>query len=219
MTQVNGMDQRYITCGITGTRTARGRGLRAALGTAVALAVFVHLSAQPTPLHVERDGEQLRLRAPQLNFLTGPPLARLHDGRSVTYVFSASIQNHRGGPRVHGLTREVIFSYDLWEERFSVVQRDDPKVAASHLTTAAAEAWCVDLLALPVRAAPADKAFVVRLECSLREENAPAADAPPAATFTGLIDFFSRKEPSAPPRWEASSLPLRLADLVDKARK
>ena len=213
------MDQRHTTRGHRRTSTTRRRGLRAALGVAAALAVFVHLSGQPAPVTVERDGDLLRLRAPQLNFLAGAPLERLHDGRSVTYVFTASIQIHRGGARVHGLTRQVIFSYDLWEERFSVVQRDDPKVAASHLTTAAAEAWCVDLLALPVRAAPADKAFVVKLECSLREEHAPAADAPSAATFTGLIDFFSRKEPSAPPRWEASSLPLRLADLVDKARK
>jgi len=186
---------------------------------AAALAVFVHLSGQPSPVTVERDGGLLRLHAPQLNFVTGAPLARLHDGRSVTYVFSASIHIHRGGSRVHGLTRQVIFSYDLWEERFSVVQRDDPKVAASHLTTAAAEAWCVELLALPVGAAPADKAFVVKLECSLREEPTPAIDAPPAATFTGLIDLFSRKEPLAPPRWEASSLPLRLADLIDRARK
>jgi len=213
------MDQRHLTCGITRTRTASRRGLRVALGAIAALAVFVQLSAQPTPLTVERDGEKLRLRAPQLDFLTGAPLARLRDGRSVTYVFSASIQIHRGGPRVHGLTRELIFSYDLWEERFSVVQRDDPKVAASHLTTAAAEAWSVDLLALPARAAPADKAFVVKLECSLREENTQAADAASATTFTGLIDFFSRKGPSPPPRWEAASLPLRLADLADKARK
>jgi hypothetical protein len=213
------MDQRHLTCGITGDRTASRRRLRAALGALVALAVFVHLSAQPAPLTVERDGERLRLHAPRLDFLAGPPLARLHDGRSVTYVFSASIQIHRGGPRVHGLTREVIFSYDLWEERFAVVQRDDPKVAASHLTTAAAEAWCIDLLALPARAAPADKAFVVKLECSLREENTPAADAASATTFTGLIDFFSRRDPSPPPRWEAASLPLRLADLADKAGK
>ena len=213
------MDQRHVTCG-NGPGPITGRsGLRAALGAAVALTVFVHLSAQPKPLTVERDGEQLRLRAPQLNFLTGPPLARLHDGRSVTYVLSASIQIHRDGHRVHSLTRQAIFSYDLWEERFSVVLRDDPKVAASHLTTAAAEAWSVDLLALPARAAPADRAFVVKLECSLREEEARAADAPSATTFTGLIDFFSRKEPSAPPRWEAASLPLRLADLADKARK
>jgi len=185
----------------------------------VALAVFVHLSAQPSPLTVERDGDQLRLHAPRLDFLTGAPLQRLHDGRSVTYVFSASIRVHRGGPRVHGVTRQIVFSYDLWEERFSVVRRDDLKVAASHLTSAAAEAWCVELLALPVRAAPADKAFVVELECSLGEENTQARDAPSATTFTGLIDLFSRKEPSAPPRWQAASLPLRLADLIDKARK
>jgi hypothetical protein len=195
------------------------RGLRAGLGVAAALAVVVHVSGQPAPVTVERDGDLLRLRAPQFDFLAGAPLARLHDGRSVTYVFSASIRTHRGGPRVHGLTRQVVFSYDLWEERFSVVQRDNPKVAASHLTVAAAEEWCVDLLALPVRAAPAGKAFVVELECSLREESAPAADAPSATTLTGLIDIFSRKEPAAPPRWEASSLPLRLADLIDKARK
>ena len=213
------MDHRHITCGTRHTPPAGRRAVRAALGAAVTLAVFVHLSAQPTPLTVERDGERLRLRAPQIRFLAGPPLARLHDGRSVTYVLSASIQIYRGGPRVHSLSREVVFSYDLWEERFSAVRRDDPKVAASHLTTAAAEAWSIDLLALPVRAAPADKTFVVKLECSLREEDAQAADAPAAATFTGLIDFFSRKQPSAPPRWEAASLPLRLADLEDKPRK
>ncbi len=213
------MDHRPTTCGSGHRRTASWRGLRAALGTAAALALFVHLSAQPPPLTVERDKDQLRLRAPQLDFLTGPPLQRLHDGRSVTYVLSASIQVHRGGARVHTVTRQIVFSYDLWEERFSVVQRDDPTVAASHLTTAAAEAWCVELLALPVRAAPADKAFVVKLECSLREENTQARDAPSATTFTGLIDLFSRKEASAPPRWEAASLPLRLADLIDKARK
>jgi len=213
------MDQRHTIRGHRHSSTTSRRGLRAALGVTAALAAFVHLSGQPAPVTVERDGDLLRLRAPQLNFVAGAPLARLRDGQSVTYVLTASIQIHRGGARVHGLTREVIFSYDLWEERFSVVRRDDPKVAASHLTTAAAEAWCVDLLALPARAAPADKAFVVKLECSLREENAPAADAPSAATFTGLIDFFSRKEPAAPPRWEASSLPLRAADLIDKARK
>jgi len=195
------------------------RRLRVALGVAAALALFVHLSGQPAPVIVERDGDRLRLRAPQLDFLTGAPLARLHDGRSVTYVFTASIQVHRGGPWLNSVTREVVFSYDLWEERFSAARRDDPKMAASHLTTAAAEAWCVDLLTLPVRAAPADKAFVVKLACWLREEEAPAAVAPSAGTFTGLLDFFSRKEPSAPPRWEASSLPMRLADLIDKARK
>lgn len=213
------MDQRSFTCGNKHGRTTRRRGLRATLGAGVALAVFIRLSAQPAPLTVEREGERLRLSAPEFHFLSGEPIERLHDGRSVTYVFTASLHLHRGGPLGRGVTRQVVFSYDLWEERFAVVRPDDPKVAASHLTAAAAEAWCIDLLVLPVRAAPADKTFVVKLECSLREEGAKPADTPSATTLTGLIDLLSRKAPAAPPRWEAASLPLRLADLKDKALK
>jgi len=213
------MAQRPGTCGTDHTRPKRRPGIRAALGAAAALAAFVHLSAQSAPLTVERDGDRLRLSAPQFRFLTGPPLERLHDGRSVTYVLSVSLQV-RGGER-HGsrLTREVIVSYDLWEERFSVVQAGDPKVAASHLTAAAAEAWSLDLLALPTRDVPADKTFVVKLDGSVREEGALSADTPSAATFAGLIDLLSRKTRAAPPHWEAASPPLRLADLADKARK
>lgn len=213
---MNHMTQRSVACGSEPSRTTTRRSLRAALGPAVGLAVIVCLSAQPAPLTVERDGDRLRLSAPQLHFLTGEPLDRLHDGRSVTYVFSASLHVHRGAQQGAGVTRHVVFSYDLWEERFAVVRLDDPKVAASHLTAAAAEAWCIDLLALPVRAAPAGKTFVVKLECSLREEEAQPGDTPSAATFTGLIDLFSRKARAAPPRWEAASLPLRLADLKDR---
>ena len=213
------MNQRSITCGGGHTRTTSRRTPRATLGAAVALAVFVHLSAQPAPLTVERDGDLLRLSAPQFHFLTGAPLERLHDGGSVTYVFSASLHVHRGKQHGSGLTRQVVFSYDLWEERFAVVRLDDPKVAASHLTAAAAEAWSVDLLTLPVRAAPVGRTFVVKLECSLREEGAQPADTPSATTFTGLIDLLSRKARAAPPRWEAASLPLRLADLKDKTLK
>jgi len=213
------MDQRSITCGNGNRRTTRRRSLRAKLGAAVAVAACAYLSAQPAPLTVEREGERLRLSAPELHFLAGEPLERLHDGRSVTYVFTASLHAHRDGPRGRGVTREVVLSYDLWEERFAVVRRDDSKSAASHLTAAAAEAWCVDLLALPVRAVPVDGTFVVRLECSLLEVGGQPADTPSAATFTGLIDLLSRKARAAPPRWEAASLPLRLADLKDKALK
>ena len=211
------MDQRSITCGSRHRPTARRLILRTALGAAVALAVFIRLSGQSAPLTVERESDRLRLSAPGLHFLTGEPLERLHDGRSVTYVFTASIHVHREGPSGRGVTRQVVFSYDLWEERFAVVRLDDPKIAASHLTAVAAEAWCIDLLVLPIRAAPADKTFVVKLECSLREEGAQTADPPSAATFTGLIDLFSRKARATPPRWEATTLPLRLVDLKDRA--
>jgi hypothetical protein len=186
-----------------------------ALWAPVAFAAFTF--AQSAPVNVERDGDRLHVSAPQLHFLTGEPLQQLHDGRSVTYVFTVSLRVQRGQARGAGVTRQVIFSYDLWEERFSVARADDPKVAASHLTAAAAEAWCTDLLSLPVSAAPADKTFVVELECSLREDAGPPADAP-ATTLTGLIDLLSRKPRATPPRWEAVSLPLRLGNIKNRAK-
>ena len=175
--------------------------------------------AQSARLNVAREGDRLRFSAPHLRLLAGQPLEQLHDGRSVTYVFTVSLHVERGQARGASLTRQVVFSYDLWEERFSVARVDEPTTSASHLTAAAAEAWCIELLSLPASAAPADKTFVVKLECSLREESAPPADAPATTTLTGLIDFLSRKAPATPPRWEAVSAPLRLAELKGRAGK
>jgi hypothetical protein len=213
------MDLRPDTCEPGHASTRRLRRARTILGAAAALGILVHLSAQSASLNVERDGDRLRLSAPQLHFLAGAPLQRLHDGRSVTYTFSVALEVEEGAPGGARLVRRVAFSYDLWEERFSVTHLDEPRASASHLTASAAEAWCLELLTLPVRAAPGDKTFVVKFECWLREEGAQAADAPSAATFTGLIDLLSRKAREAPPRWEAVSPWLRLADLKDKASK
>ncbi len=196
--------------------TARHR-LATASWTLVAFAAFTF--AQSAQLSVERDGDRLRVSAPQLHFLSGPPLEQLQDGRSATYVLTVSLQVQRGQARGASLSREVVFSYDLWEERFSVARADDPKTSASHLTAAAAEAWCTELLSLPASAAPADKTFVVKLECSLREDNGQPGGAAPAATLTGLIDLLSRKARAAPPRWEAVSPPLRLSQIKPRAAR
>jgi hypothetical protein len=213
------MRQRPSTGVTDHTRTTHRRGVLATLAAVAALASCSLAWAQPAPLTIERDGGRLRLSATQFHFLSGAPLERLHDGRSVVYVLSVSLQVHRGEASGAGPVRQVAFSYDLWEERFAVTLLDDPKVSASHLTAAEAEAWCVGLMELPARAAPTDKSFVVKLECSAREEGTQPADAPSATTFTGLIDLLSRKARAAPPHWEAASLPLRLADIKDKAQK
>ena len=209
------MDQSSITRASAGLRRLARRRLLMLLWAPAAFAALTF--AQSARLTVEREGDRLRFSAPQLRFLAGQPLDQLHDGRSVTYVFTVSLQVQRGQGRGAGVTRQVVFSYDLWEERFSVTRVDDPGTSASHLTAAAAEAWCVNLLSLPASAAPADKTFVVKLECSLREEDAQPADAPATTTLTGLIDLLSRKPRATPPRWEAVSAPLRLADVKQRA--
>ena len=182
----------------------------------VALAIVTF--AQSARLTVEREGDRLRLSAPQLHFLSGESLDQLRDGRSVTYVFTVSLQVERGQSRGTGLTRQVVFSYDLWEERFSVARADDPQTSASHMTAAAAEAWCIDLLSLPISAAPTDRTFVVKLECSVRDEDDGRTEGPSTTTLTGLIDLLSRKPRATPPRWEAISPAMRLSDLKNGRR-
>lgn len=213
------MNQQTITRAAVRSLTRFVLHARTSIAAAVAAAVFVHLSAQPVPLSVERRGDLLRVSAPQLHFVSGTPLARLRDGRPVTYALTLSLEVQRGAPHRARITRQVVVSYDLWEERFAVTQVGAPGAAASHLTAAAAEAWCLDLLALPVPPSLGDRTLVLKLECSVRDGDDRRADTATAATLTGLIDLLSRKSRAAPPRWEALSLPLRLADLKDKASR
>ena len=107
-------------------------------------------------------------------------------------------------------------SFDLWEERFSVVQTGSSSRSASHLTASAAQAWCLENLRFPLPSLPPGKTFVIDLECAA-VENESDGDTENGAgmTLAALIDVFSRRERGALPRWRASSGPLRLADLKD----
>jgi hypothetical protein len=213
------MHTRPITPGFDRARARQQRLARAIVRVVLVLAVCGHVWGQSLLLTVERDGDRLRVSAPGFHFLAGRPLERLHDGASVTYVLSLSLQVESGDGGHVRVTRQVVFSYDLWEEKYSVVQADAPKHSVSHLAAAAAEAWCLDLLTLPVRAMPVAKTFVLKLDCAVRDEDDRAGEAPSASTLTGLIDVLSRKARAASPRWEAASRPLRLADLKDRSTK
>lgn len=176
-----------------------------------AAALCPRLDAQPAPLAVERRGDVLHVAA-RLGFLAGRPLERLHNGASVTYVFSLSLAT--GGGRLSHLEERFTVSFDLWEEKFAVVQARTPARSVSHLSAAAAEAWCLDNLALPLPSLPADKTFVIKLECRVEEPESEAGGENRAGlALAGLIDVFSRKGREPELRWEAVSGPLRLADL------
>lgn len=188
------------------------RPLLLALST-VMLSAGLH--AQPAPLTVERRGDLLHLSA-HLGFLEGKPLERLQDGATVTYVFVLTVAP-AGGAAVYRGEERFTVSFDLWEEKFAVVRAGAAPRSASHLSAAAAEAWCLDNLALPVPSLPPDKAFVIKLECRVEEPDDEAgAENRSALTLAGLIDIFSRKGREPEPRWQALSRPVRLADLTDR---
>ena len=183
---------------------------------------FLRLSAQAVT--IREAGDLLMIRAPGLAFLKGEPLARLKDGRSVRVELAVLVLPAPGKSPVAAARRVFALSYDLWEERFAVTLVDQRSRAVSHLAAPAAEAWCVDQLAVPIASLDAlgrDPRFWIRLEYRILDgDGAPDPDNGGGFTLQGLIDVLSRRrrpEPSAqgldagpfrlPPRGGASSSP------------
>ena len=153
----------------------------------------VHASAQA--LTIQTVGDALKVRAPGLRFLNGDPLARLKDGRSVRVELAALVLAAPGKSPAITARRIFSLSYDLWEERFAVTVVD-ARASVSHLMQAAAEAWCVEQLAIPLGALGAlgrDAPFWVRLEYRILDGDSPPGEADSGYTLQGLIDALSRR--------------------------
>ena len=110
------------------TRRAAGRAATGVLAALAALGAFSAYAVSPNAvrLFAYLDGDLLRISAPQLNFLNGKPLERLKDGGSVAFV--AQISLHTSPGAVVSATRTAArfaFSYDIWEEKFSVTRVGD----------------------------------------------------------------------------------------------
>ncbi len=173
--------------------------------------------SRPYTLNVERRGNLLNVIAPYFHFLEGKPLERLQNGASVTYVFELTLTADPAESAVTRLRRRFIISFDLWEERFAVVQPDPPGQTGSHMTAAMAEAWCLERMPLPLPALTRDKSFVIKLDCWAEPDRSDGSEG--GLTLAGLIDAFSRKGRDAVPRWQATTGSLRLADLKDSKRE
>ena len=166
---------------------------------AFALLTVLGLTVAPSSaqtLTVDTAGDSLRIRAPGFSFLNGDPLARLKDGRSVRVELAAMVLPAPGKSVVAATRRIVALSYDLWEERFAVTTVEKRAQSASHLALAAAEAWCVDQVAIPLNALGAfgrDLPFWVRLEYRVLDGDTPADSTESGYTLQGLIDPLSRR--------------------------
>ena len=159
-------------------------------------------------LTVEAAGEALKIRAPGFSFLTGDPLARLKDGRSVRVELAAMVLPGPGKSPAATIRRVFALSYDLWEERFAVTAVDARSQTVSHLALAAAEAWCVGQLAIPLSAVAVlgrDVPFWIRLEYRMLDGDSTPDQPDQGYTLQALIDALSRrrKTESSPHALEA----------------
>jgi hypothetical protein len=175
------------------------RSVALGLGLGLALAIASVQAAPPERMvWVSRRGEVVYIRAAGLEFISGQPLARLKDGRTIRLDLDAALGPAASGPFVAIAQPRFVLSYDLWEERFAVTRTDIPR-SISHLTARDAEAWCLEQLAVPFsvfHTRSADMPFRVRLEYRLQDEELqPSAD-DRGITLRGLIDRLSRRQSS-----------------------
>jgi hypothetical protein len=170
--------------------------------------------AQSQSLTVERHGDHLHVMAAKLHFLKGPALEKLHNGATVHYIFTITVNAQNNEMKSYQLRERFAISYDLWEEKFSVVHSTMHNRSASRLSADMAETWCLENMPIAVREIPASHPFMVRLECSIDEsEKEDGGKGDYLLSLEGLYEVFSRKRSDQPIKCEAASGSLRLDNL------
>ena len=164
----------------------------------VALLVGLAWPAAPSTAQgvtVDAVGDVLKIRAPGFSFLKGDPLVRLKEGRSVRVELGGLVLPAPGKLPAAAARRVFALSYDLWEERFAVTTVEARAQSVSHLALAAAEAWCVEQLTIPLTALGAlgDQPFWIRLEYRILDGDAASDQSDSGYTLQALIDALSRR--------------------------
>ena len=176
------------------------------------------VSSASEDLVVRLDGDYLRISLPHVDFLKGKPLDRLKDGASVAFIGHVTISTSPNSlTSVATEMARFAFSYDIWEERFSITKMGESpgsRRTASHLSAQMAENWCLDNLSIDRSLVPVDKPFYVQLDLfadESRDQSGIIGD--PGVNLTRLIEMLGRAPRGPRERWLLTSGPLRLTDL------
>lgn len=194
---------------------ARGSQIsrRSWLLAGLAVPVFPARGAQP--IDVTFDGDNLHVSAPSLHFLTGKPLERLKDAATVVFLAQLTLLSDNRDVVIRRVPERFVVSYDLWEEKFSVTQLGSMPRSTPHVLSApAAEAWCLEGLAISALGMAPDRPFWLRFELRTADQKDLAGGAgEPGLNLRSLIELFSRKPGPGDPNWTREAGPLRLEDL------
>src|SRR3954465_3533588 len=166
------------------------------------------------PLVVSFDGDNLRVAAPDLHFLTGTALERLKDAATVTFLSQVTLFSDAHGTVFKRSAERLVVSYDLWEEKFSVTIPGGSKRRLPNVSAAEAESWCLENLAISAMGLERNRPFWLRFELRTgdgRELASIVGDS--GVSLSGLIDLFSRKPGAGEPSWTRTVGPHRLEEL------
>ena len=99
------------------------------------------------------------------HFLTGKvAFARSHDGAAVPFDFQLVVASGSKNNVVARALERFVVSYDVWEEKFSVVRVRDLHKSGMRLSAASAETWCLENIFVQAAGLPAHGPLWARLE-------------------------------------------------------
>lgn len=165
-------------------------------------------------LAVSFDGDNLRVAAPGLHFLTGRPLERLKDAATVAFLSQLTLFSDDRGTVFKRAIERLVVSYDLWEEKFSVTIPGGGRRSILNVSAGQAESWCLENLAISAMGLTPERPFWLRFDlrtADRRELASVVGDS--GLSLSGLIDLFSRKPGEGDVSWTRSYGPFRLLDL------
>src|SRR5688572_455620 len=155
--------------------------------------------------------------APKLHFLTGKPLERLRSGNAVAFDFHLAVLGDGKQSILRRNFDRFVVSYDIWEEKFSISRMRTTRSAASQLSADAAEAWCLDNIAVSSSGLPRDKPLWIRLDIRAQENrNVKPLGEDEGISLSSLIEIFSRPGKQEPNQWRLEAGPVRLGE-IEKA--
>jgi hypothetical protein len=163
-------------------------------------------------LALRMDGDILYVSAPDLHFLAGKPLERLKDGDTVVFIAQLSLSLDGNRTIERRQPQRFVFSYDIWEQTFKVTRMGN--IRRTGLSAGAAEAWCLESLAISTSGIPQDQPVWLRLDLRVTESRDPAyMIGESGVSLSDLVKIFGRAARPAQPHWLLDRPPFRLVDL------
>jgi len=187
---------------------------RARKAAVLALFLSMELAAMTVSsgLLPHRESGELHVTAPSLHFLTGKSLSRLHDGAAVPFDFQLIVTAGSKDNVVARSFERFTVSYDVWEEKFSVVRVRDFRRSGMRLSAGSAESWCLDNIVILTAGLPPGQALSARLEIRSAESK-ELLGATSGINLATLIEIFSRPSRPQQDRWSVESAPFQLSEL------
>jgi hypothetical protein len=176
----------------------------------------VPVRAEDSPVQVRLSGDRLEVSAPSLNFVSGKALEHLRNGNSVAFDIQLSVLGDARQTVLRRAFERFVFSYDLWEERFSVARMRTSRGSVGNLSAHSAESWCIDKLSVLTAGLPQDRPLWVRIDVRAQEvRSRQTAEADEDGfSIAALIELFSRPgRPRGGLQWRAESTAFEIANL------